>query len=198
MAFVIKIDELIELFDSKKHNILRYLRKNFKESYHYIKDVNFKNERQGRGGQNCNSYLLTEECFNLVKNSYNLRNRYFPAMSDTNVKCVNIVMCIENSTIGFIENSFQGLLDMKRQQIFDKYRVDLFFPEFKLIIECDEHGHTDRIINEEKIREDFLIGLGNTMIRFNPNKIGFDLSNVLKEIISVVFKGVSANNVIRL
>jgi very-short-patch-repair endonuclease len=47
-------------------------------------------------------------------------------------------MCIENSTIGFIENSFQGLVDMKRQQKFDKYRVDLYFPAYKLIFECDE------------------------------------------------------------
>ena len=59
----------------------------------------------------------------LLKNSYNLRNRYIVEVSDT-VKCVNIGMCIENQTIGFIKNSYKNILNVKRQYVFDKYRVD--------------------------------------------------------------------------
>jgi very-short-patch-repair endonuclease len=197
MAFVVNMDVLVELFQTQKVTILKYIRKNFKENLHYIKDITYKNNTPGRGGQNRDCYLLTESCFDLIKNSYNLRNRYITSIS-SNVKCVNIAMSIENSTVGFIVNSFQGLVDMKRQQKFDEYRVDLYFPSYKLIVECDEDDHRDRNADDERIREEKLVLMGNTMIRFNPSEIGFDLSNVLKEINSVILKGVSANNVIRL
>jgi very-short-patch-repair endonuclease len=76
-------------------------------------------------------------------------------------------MCIENQTIGFIENSFKDVLNVKRQYVFDKYRVDLYFIDYKLIIECDEYNHRDRDDIKEKIREDYLISLGNKIIRYN-------------------------------
>lgn len=186
MAFVVDMEDLVELLCAKKYHILRYVKTNFIENFHYMKDTTFKNERQGRGGQNRDSYLLSEECFELVKNSYNLRNRYISSIS-SNVKCVNIAMCIENSTIGFIVNTLHGIVEMKRQQILGKYRVDLHFPEHKLIVECDENNHNDRNPENEKIREEFLTSLGNTMIRFNPSDNDFDLSNVLKRINRFIF-----------
>jgi hypothetical protein len=39
----------------------------------------------------------------------------------------------------------------------------------------------DRNADEERVREEFLVSLGNTMIRFNPSENGFDLSNVLTQ-----------------
>ena len=130
--------------------------------------------------------MLTEYTFELLKNSYNLRNKYITNISE-NVKCINIGMCIENQTIGFIENSFSEIFNTKRQFKFDKYKVDLFFPEYNLVIECDENNHDDRNQIEEKIREEFILSLGNTIIRFNPNDSKFDLSLVLREINKILF-----------
>ena len=96
-------------------------------------------------------------------------------------------MCIENQTIGFIENSFKDVLDCKRQYCMDKYRVDLYFPLYKLVIECDENNHIDRDVDKEKIREDFILSLGNKIIRYNPNTSDFDLSNVLREIHKIIY-----------
>ena len=95
-------------------------------------------------------------------------------------------MCIENQTIGFIENSFKGIIDCKRQFIINKYRVDLYFINYKLIIECDENNHEDRNPIKEKFREEYLLSLGNNIIRYNPNEPSFDLSNVLREINRVI------------
>ena len=99
--FTKDLEELLYL-SKQKINLTRYLQKNFKENIHYIieKD-NFKNIPK-YGGQNKIVYMLTEQAFELLKNSYNLRNRYIVDISD-NVKCINIGMCIENQTIGFIE-----------------------------------------------------------------------------------------------
>lgn len=98
-------------------------------------------------------------------------------------------MCIESQTIGFIENAYSGTLNVKRQYIFGKYRVDLYFIDYKLVIECDENNHDDRDPIEEKVRENYIISLGNTIIRFNPNQSEFDLSNVMRDINVILFKG---------
>ena len=96
-------------------------------------------------------------------------------------------MCIENQTIGFIENSFKNIVECKRQYSIGKYRIDLYFIDYKLAIECDENNHIDRDQQEELIREKYIISLGNNIIRYNPNTIDFDLSNVLRTINKIIF-----------
>jgi very-short-patch-repair endonuclease len=183
------LDELLHL-SKKKDNLVRYLKKNYKENVHYIiTNSFFKNleKKEQRGGHNKIIYMLSEEAFELLKNSYNLRNRYIVNISD-NVKCINnISMCIESQTIGFIENAYSGTFNLKRQYIFGKYRVDLYFMDYKLVIECDENNHDDRDPIEEKVRENYIISLGNTIIRFNPNESEFDLSNVMRDINTTLF-----------
>jgi len=96
-------------------------------------------------------------------------------------------MCVENQTIGFIENSYNGILNIKRQFIIGKYRIDLYFIDFKLAVECDEFNHKDRDIVKEKIREEYILSQGNKLIRFDPNEKDFDLSNILSEINKILF-----------
>ena len=183
------LDELLYL-SKQKDKITRHLKKNYRENVHYIignSNLHNQDKKEKRGGHNKIIYMLTEEAFELLKNSFNLRNRYIVNLSD-NVKCINnIGMCIENQTIGFIENTYTGVLNVKRQYIFGKYRVDLYFIDYKLVIECDENNHDDRDPIQEKNRENYITSLGNTIIRFNPNDSGFDLSNVLRDINTTLF-----------
>jgi len=184
--FTRDLEELLYL-TNKKVTLTKYLEKNYIKDTHYIV-TKIKLKNHNRGGHNKIVYMLTEKAFELIKNSYNLRNRYIVNITD-NIQQVNAInMCIENQTIGFIENSFKDVLNVRRQYVFDKYRVDLYFIDYKLIIECDEYNHKDRDVIKEKIREDYLISLGNKIIRYNPNESNFDLSNVLREINKVLFK----------
>jgi very-short-patch-repair endonuclease len=181
------LDELLYL--SKKHNLVFHLKKNYKENFHYIilkSDLKNLHTKKQRGGHNKTIYMLTEDAFEILKNSFNFRNRYIVNISD-NIKCVNIGMCIENQTIGFIENAYSAAFNIKRQYIIDKYKVDLYFIDYKLVIECDENNHDDRDPAKEKMRENHISSLGNTMLRYNPNNINFDLSNVLREINVILF-----------
>lgn len=108
---------------------------------------------------------------------------------NNNTKQVNVIMMsLENQTVGFIENSFKNVIEVIREYKFGTYFVDLYFPFYKLVIECDELNHDDRDINYEKEREEYIKGLGNTIIRFNPNDSSFDLSNILNEINIFIFK----------
>ena len=105
-------------------------------------------------------------------------------------------MCIENQTIGFIENSYSNITNLKRQYVIGKYRVDLYFIDYKLVIECDEYGHIDRNIVQEKCRENYILSLGNKLIRYNPNVPSFDLSNVLRDINQVLFSEIAPSKAI--
>jgi hypothetical protein len=180
------LDELLYL-SSKKCHLTHHLKKNYKENIHYIIEKN-KNENKNEkknGGQNKITYILTENAFELFKNSYNLRNRYIVELSDK-IKYINIGMCIENQTIGFIQNAY-SILNVKRQYIFGKYKVDLYFLDYKLVVECDEYNHNDRDPVKEKIREEYITSLGNKFIRYDPNEKNFDLSNIFKEINLYIF-----------
>jgi len=185
--FTKDLDELAH--NNKKCNLTRYLKKNYKENVHYIVKkggLTNTNKRLGYAGLNKITYMLTESAFELFKNTYNLRNKYIVNLSDT-VKQVNIGMCLENQTIGFIENVYSNMLNVKRQYKIGKYRADLYFIDYKLVIECDENGHADRDYEQERKREEYILSLGNKIIRYNPNESSFDLSNVLREITAVLF-----------
>ena len=179
------LEELLHI-TGQKFNLVRNLTKNYKENIHYIIEKNKSYNNHRRGGHNKHNYLLTEEAFDLLKNSFNLRNRYIVDIKD-NVKQVNLCMPIENQTIGFIENAYKDILNIKRQHYIGKYKVDLYFIDYKLVIECDEFNHQDRNIIEEKNREEFICSFGNKIIRYNPNEKNFDLSNVLRKINVILY-----------
>jgi Protein of unknown function (DUF559) len=169
---------------SQKVRLVEHLKKNYREHVHYV--VSKVDAVSRHGGHNKIVFMLTQNAYELLKNSFNLRNRYLVEISD-GIKQVNIGMCIENQTIGFIENAYNGILNVIRQHYIGKYRVDLFIVDHKLVIECDENGHTDRDAVNERIREEFIISTGHKMIRYNPNESSFDLSNVLRKINAVLF-----------
>ena len=60
------------------------------------------------------------------------------------------------------------------------YRIDLYFNEYKLVIEADEFGHTNRNINNDIERQKALEKVLNCIfIRINPDENVF---NIFKEI----------------
>jgi very-short-patch-repair endonuclease len=182
--FTKDLDDLLYLSNAKC-TLVRFLKKNYRVNIHYISLKNKSNLKKN-GGQNKITFMLTEKTFELLQNSFNLRNRYIVDVSDS-VKQINISMCIENQTIGFIANAYGNSLNVKRQYHIGKYRADLYFIDYKLVIECDENNHHDRDPEKEKIREEYILSLGNKIIRYNPNDITFDLSNVLRDINAILF-----------
>lgn len=181
--FTHDLDDLVCHFKTQKHNLRLHLEKNYRENIHYIKSplkVVDATKKQN-GGQNRIVYMLTEEAFELFKNSFNFRNKYIVAASDK-AHVVRFSMCIEGQTIGFIENTYRGLRAMSRQFQIGTYRADLCFTDDLIVVECDEYGHHDRSAAEEMAREEFIKNQGYAIIRYNPNEAGFDLSDVLNRI----------------
>ena len=75
MAFTKNIDELVDVFNSQKVCLTTFVKKNFKDGIHFIEQKQSE-KLNHRGGHNRIHMLLTEDAFVLVKNTYNLKNRY--------------------------------------------------------------------------------------------------------------------------
>ena len=195
MAFTKNVDELVDMFNTQKVCLTTFVKKNFKEGVNFIEEKQYE-KLNYRGGHNRIHMLLTEEAYNLVKNTYNLKNRYIKKINE-NCGHVNVVMCIETQTIGFIENSFSEALRLTRQKRVGPYYIDLYFEDYNLAIECDENAHKGRDITDERTREQYLLEQNITILRYNPNNKNFDLSDVLRKITKVLFTKLDAPTVIR-
>jgi len=91
----------------------------------------------------------------------------------------------EQQTLSALTNVF------KTEKFEDQFKVgqyylDLYFPEYKIVVECDENGHTDRKPYDERVRMNYVnetLGLtDDNWIRFNPDEKDFDLSKVMGKI----------------
>lgn len=181
--FTRDLDDLVSHFKTQKVQLRLHLEKNYRENIHYTKFPikKISPDIKHYGGHNRIVYMLTEDAFELFKNSFKFRNKYLVTVSE-NTEIVKFPMCIEGQTIGFIENSYQGLRAMSRQFRIGPYFADLCFTDDLIVIECDEYGHRDRSVADEVAREEFIKNQGYVIIRYNPNEVGFDLSDVLNRI----------------
>lgn len=70
----------------------------------------------------------------------------------------------------------------KSQYSVDKYRIDLYFIDYKLAIECDENRHNSKKENDE-IRQNYIESkLNCKFIRYNPEEKDFNIFKVIGEI----------------
>ena len=79
-------------------------------------------------------------------------------------------------------SSFEGE-NMQTQHNVLGYRIDLNFPDYKLAIEIDENGSSDRNIdNEIKRQKTIEQNLGCKFIRIDPEKENFDVFKAINKI----------------
>ena len=100
----------------------------------------------------------------------------------TNRKCLSK----EQQTLSSISNVFKTE-KYEDQYKTGKYFIDLYFSEYRLCIECDENGHSDRRPSDERERMDFVnkeLEIDDShWIRFNPDEKDFDMSRVIGQIL---------------
>lgn len=91
----------------------------------------------------------------------------------------------EQKNLSFITNAFK-IEETIPQYPVGEYRLDLYFPKYKIVIECDENGHNDRNPEAERSRMNYVNGeLGLTdenWVRFNPDDNFFDVARVIGQI----------------
>ena len=94
----------------------------------------------------------------------------------------------EAGTIYTIQKVFEGI-SVKRQFSIGSYRINLYFPEHKLAIECDEHNHKNRDINYEITQQKFIEDqLNFKFIRYDPDAENFMTERVLNKIFQYIYQ----------
>lgn len=89
----------------------------------------------------------------------------------------------ENTTISNILDAFNGE-EMIEQYSICNYHIDLYFPKYKLAIECDEHHHI-RIKNKEKDiqrQKEIETKLLCKFIRYSPGEPDFSIFKTINDI----------------
>ncbi len=93
----------------------------------------------------------------------------------------------EQETIGQLIQTFAHI-NHKTQYVVDRFRIDLYLPDHKLAIECDEFNHADRNQKDKEYREQYIKNkLNCTFIRFNPDQEQFSIFNVINEIMKKIY-----------
>jgi len=94
--------------------------------------------------------------------------------------------CKEAESLGAIMKVFKGE-KMKTQHPVLGYRIDLYFPDYNLAIECDENGHSDRSIAEEIQRQRRITKkIKCQWLRFNPDSTDFNIFDVINQIFTII------------
>lgn len=102
-------------------------------------------------------------------------------ITTTNKKCLSKEQqCLSVITDVFKTEKFEDQYNV------GTYRLDLYFTEYRIVVECDENGHTDRRQCDEKERMVYVnkeLKINDSYwIRFNPDEYGFDASRVIGKI----------------
>jgi very-short-patch-repair endonuclease len=93
---------------------------------------------------------------------------------------VETILCDEAQTLSRIQTVFADEEMIEQYQV-GNYRIDLYFPKYKIAIECDEMHH-DQKINQinDKLREQYIKEkIGCSFIRYRPSD---DIFQVLHHI----------------
>jgi very-short-patch-repair endonuclease len=93
----------------------------------------------------------------------------------------------EALTVGQLREMFPF---MREQYQVDEYKVDGYFPDYNIVIECDENGHRAYGGDAEQSRtEKINKRLDNPeWIRFNPDMPGFSIVSIIQKITMAMHK----------
>ena len=106
-----------------------------------------------------------------------------PIIKELEVDLNLVLISKEQEYIGTIVEAFHDLKSYKQFTV-GSYRIDLYFPDQSLAIECDEFNHTDRDLKYEKERQRFIENeLKCKFIRFNPDSKDFSVHHKVVRII---------------
>ncbi len=185
-SFEYNIDVLCTKFNATKGNMKRSMKRvGLEQIIDYTVTVP---QRKSYGGQNNELVLLTKQAFDQMDLLYATRTRRDVSCVSGKVAYVKRYMPKETETLDFIHESLQSIVKVERQYQVLTYRIDMYIPDAKLAIECDEQGHKGRDVAYEKQRQqDIETALGCTFLRYNPDDATFRLATLLNAVLTKIW-----------
>jgi very-short-patch-repair endonuclease len=186
--FCCDIDDLVDKLSCKKHNLLAVLKREFQDGIDYVHHTSRKSPTAS-GGRPRGIYFLKESCMRQLMAMYVLTSRRKTSVEEFNLDYIKRYLPKEIETLDFVCTALSGVYTCVRQQRLLNYRVDLYFPDQRVVVECDEHGHVDRDQEYERRREqDLKRALNCTFVRFNPDADDFCLAKLISRILCALAK----------
>lgn len=132
---------------------------------------------QSSTGQKKSTYLTYEGLLKLLISSRKPETVIVGEKIGINIETIGFA-CIEAETIKCIEDCFFNETIL-REYIIKPYRVDLYFPEYCLIVECDENAHKRHQVDDRNREEDIINLYPNVkFIRYRPQAKNFNVFEI--------------------
>ena len=177
-------DDCVAYFSSKKWNVIRFAKQ------HFTKGVDFEMVTAPNpysNGSPVHSYYFTEGAMQLLKSSY--KQRSASLAKDRRWLVAPRLMSLETSTLSFIYEMLADVTDAELQYKCGPYYVDMYIPEYRICIECDELGHVDRAPALETTRQAFIeTTLDAVFIRYDPTVSKLELPKLVGKIMAHMLK----------
>lgn len=91
----------------------------------------------------------------------------------------------EQHTLFIIAAAFSHIRQISQCSV-NGYRIDLYFPDYKIAVECDENGH--KKYSSDRERQAYLEEvLGCSFVRYNPDEDGFNVGSVINQIMKALY-----------
>jgi very-short-patch-repair endonuclease len=178
LSDIAKIFKISHITDQIKNNEKNYLKINTKGGIQNVVFINYNTFIKFI------SKTRKPELINFCnKLSINLYNNIFP--------------CIESETTNYIIKSFETEEILTQYKV-DKYILDIYFPEYLLIVECDENHHNNNYIKKNDIKRENDLKLlikSCFFIRYSPFEKNFNIFKLINEIYSYIVNYKIHNNI---
>jgi very-short-patch-repair endonuclease len=93
----------------------------------------------------------------------------------------------EQWTIGVIARAFKHVRSIRQFRV-NGYRIDLYFPDHRIAVECDELGHRRYDADAEAQRQRRIEQTLNcSFVRYNPDARGFNIGDVVNHLITQIY-----------
>ena len=185
--FIHDIEDVAQAISALKHHVKRALLAQFQLNVDYV--IKESKPSGVTGGRPRSIIYMTDVCRRQLITTYSLRCRKELAETDAlRVEYVKRYLPKETETLDFIERAFAKNFRCIRQYDVDrKYKIDLFFPDQRIALECDENGHADRDVEDDASRQAYIeCALDCVFIRFNPDAATFDLAELMSTVLDTL------------
>ena len=93
----------------------------------------------------------------------------------------------EQRTTRQIRKTFKHLRTIEQYRV-GSYYIDLYFPDHRIAVECDEDGHRGYAQDVEHQRQQYIEQTLNCIfVRYNPDAPNFTISDVINQIIQLIY-----------
>jgi len=171
---------LLALEYKKCHDAVKNISLDNKQSYNKINVVNPEIEKI-KNFQKHSIFINENGLRYIICSSRNPKTIEIAKLLNINI-VEHKALSKETDTLSKIMKVFKKE-KMELQYTVFNYRIDLYFIDYKIAVECDENGHKNRDEEYEKTRQyEITNELKCNWVRYNPDSKDFDILDVISDI----------------